>query len=361
VPLATVNLSPQSAGKLVALYVEQGDQVKAGQILARMDSSLLQAELTHSKAQLMEALASYEQIKTGNRVEEISRAQAEVAAAQVKADLSATRAQRYQYLYQEGGISQDQQEEAASQAESDRANLQVAQQSLQQITSGSRPEEIQQAAAKVASAEAMVEQTQAQLEETVIRAPFDGIITQKYATVGSIVTPTTSASSSASATSTSIVALATGLEARINVPEASIASLLFGQLVEIKTDAYSDQTFQGQVRLIAPEAVVESNVTSFQVRVELLSGQDKLRSGMNVDAAFLGDTLENAVMVPLVAITSQEDQMGVMLADAQGQPRFQPVTLGITQGNQAQILEGVQPGERVFIDSPAQLSTGLFP
>jgi len=70
-----------------------------------------------------------------------------------------------------------------------------------------------------------------------------------------------------------------------------------GQRVEIVADAYPDRTFEGRVRLIAPEAVVEQNVTSFQVRVQLVSGQSELRSGMN-DVTFIGETVPDALVVP---------------------------------------------------------------
>ncbi|MFM8006783.1 MAG: efflux RND transporter periplasmic adaptor subunit, partial [Dolichospermum sp.] len=102
----------------------------------------------------------------------------------------------------------------------------------------------------VASAEAQLKQQQVQLEDTIIRAPFSGIITQRYATVGAFVSPAVSASSNASATSTSIVALAKGLEVLVNVPEVDIPQIKQGQKVEITVDAYPDEIFDGKVRLI---------------------------------------------------------------------------------------------------------------
>jgi HlyD family secretion protein len=79
-----------------------------------------------------------------------------------------------------------------------------------------------------------------------------------------------------------------------------------GQSVEIVADAFPDKVFKGRVQRVAPEAVKEQNVTSFQVRVTLLTGQQELRSGMNVDLTFLGEQLSNALVVPTVAIVTQE-------------------------------------------------------
>jgi HlyD family secretion protein len=360
IPISTVNVSPKSSGQLAALYVDQGDQVKAGQIVARMDSETPKAELAQAKAQLAQAEAGYEKVRTGRRSEEIGRARAQVAAAQAQADLNRERAERYRSLARKGAISQDQLDEVLSGDRSAHASLQKAQQQLQELTQGSRSEDIQSAAAQVAEAQAQVDLAQTQMDDTVIRAPFDGIVTQKYATVGAIVTPTTSASTTASATSTSIVALVSELEIKVNVPETDIAQVKNGQRVEIVADAYPDRTFEGRVRLIAPEAVIEQNVTSFQVRVKLVSGQLQLRSGMNVDVTFIGEPVSNALVVPTVAIVTRQGKTGVLVADEQGKEQFRTVTVGFTQDGQTLVLKGLRQGERVFIDFPGGKAPSAF-
>jgi len=166
------------------------------------------------------------------------------------------------------------------------------------------------------------------------------------------VTPTTSASDATSATSTAIVAIASDLEVLAEVPEADIAKIRPGQAVEIVADAFPDQVFEGVVRLIAPEAIERQNVTLFQVRIELLTGQDVLLSNMNVTVAFIGNELSNALVVPTVAVVTQEGQSGVLVPGDRDRPRFRPVSLGSQAGNQIQILEGVEAGDRVFVDLP---------
>ncbi|HEY9647129.1 MAG TPA: hypothetical protein V6C88_12200, partial [Chroococcidiopsis sp.] len=94
------------------------------------------------------------------------------------------------------------------------------------------------------------------------------------------------------------------------------------------------------------------------VRIELLTGQNELRSGMNVDMTFLGDELPNAVVVPTVAIVTQNGESGVLVPDDRGNPIFQAVTLGNAVGNQTQVLEGVKPGDRVFVDIPENSEWG---
>jgi HlyD family secretion protein len=185
------------------------------------------------------------------------------------------------------------------------------------------------------------------------------MITQRYATVGGFVSPAVSASSSASATSTSIVALAKGLEVLANVPEVDISQIKQGQKVEITVDAYPDEIFQGQVRLIAPEAVVEQNVTSFQVRVTVNQGSEKLRSGMNVsEVTFLGNNIQNALLIPQELIVTRKGKTGVWLLGEKNQPEFNLVKIGANIDNEVQVLDGLKAGDRIFIDLPKTKEKG---
>lgn len=355
VPIRTVNLSPKAAGRLDQLFVEQGDRVAAGQIIARMDSMDLQARVDQARANLAEAKARQSQRVSGNRWQEIAQAQAQVEAAQARVTLTSSRVARNRSLAQEGAISRDRLDEVTADDTSARANLLEAKRRLSLLQAGSRSEELNQAQASVAAAEAQLKVAQVALNDSLIRAPFAGIITQRFATVGAFVTPTTSASSTASATSTSIVAIASGLEILAKVPEVDIGQIRPGQSVEIVADAFPSETFQGNVRLVSPEAIVEQSVTSFQVRVAIRSGLNQLRSGMNADLNFLGARLTNALVVPTVAVATEKGQTGVYVPGQDNKPEFRPIRLGASLQNKTQILSGLQPGDRVFVDFPDNL------
>lgn len=506
-PVQRVNLSPKGSGRIAELLVEQGDRVEAGQIVARMESRDVEAQLAQAKAReasaraqlakieagnrsediasararleqaeaslaqvqagsrveevagararLQQTQANLQQLRAGSRVEEVAGARARLAQAQARladaqtgsvkqeiaqaqtqidsskaqAELTAQRVQRNRPLVEEGALAKDKldelikenrtaqakliesqkrlqqlQESRESQIQQLQAAVQVEQQALKQLQNGtrseeiaraeaevaeaksnlaqvengnrpeeiakaeaavaeaksqlaaqengSRPEEIAQARAELAEAQAQVRFQEVQLEDTKVRAPFAGIITQRYAIQGAFVTPATSASEATSATSTSIVALAREVEVLAKVPEADISQIKPGQVVEIVADAYPDKVFQGRVKLIAPEAVKERDVTLFQVRVALDTGKDLLQSGMNVDLRFVGQKLSDALVVPTVAIVTNKGETGVLVPDEKQQPNFKPVTVGSTIGNKIQILEGVKAGDRVFTELP---------
>lgn len=352
VPFQTVNVSPKLSGRLQELYVEQGDRVAKGQILARMDDSNIQPQILQAKASLAIAQANLALQRNGSRSEDIAAATARVESAASKAALAKEKVSRNKDLESQGAITRDRLDELMADQTATAANLREQQRQLDLLNNGTRPEEIAQAEAQVQEAIAKIKIVEVQLEDTIIRAPFAGKITQKFTNVGSFVTPTTSASTTSSATSTSIVAVGNGLEILAKVPEVDIGQIRVGQAVEIVADAYPDKVFKGRVRLIAPEAIVEQNVTSFQVRIILETGKNELQSGMNTDLKLVGQSINNALVVPTVAIVTENNQTGLLLPDGNNKPQFRPVTLGITVNNRTQILKGVSSGESVFLNLP---------
>jgi HlyD family secretion protein len=401
-PIQSVNISPKNPGRLVRLLVDQGMPVKKGQPLAVMENLETQAQVYQAQANFKEALANLKeaQVRIPGEIERarirflksqaslkqaearipkgIDQEQAKLREADARFRLAEARVKRNAALLQEGAISQDTFDEALNDYRTAQANVFEALQRFEQSKGTSLPEitqlqatvaesqveyvqrkrtadaEIAQLKASAEAAQGEFERLKIQLNDTIIRAPFDGVITQKYATEGAFVTPETSASSTASATSASILALASGLEVIAKVPEVDVGQLQRGQPVRIVADAYPDRAFQGQVIKIAPEAVVDQNVTSFEVTVALAPGQKGLLSRMNVDVDFLGKQLSNALVVPTVAVVTQEGETGVMVPDEndQNKPKFKPVTIGLVLNDKTQILGGLNPGERVFIDLP---------
>jgi len=351
-PIETVNLSPKVAGQLAELFVAQGDRISKGQIIAKMDSRSIQTQIAQAQANLANAQANLEKLKIGSRLEEIAAAKARLESAKARANLSRTRLERNKDLANQGVITRDRLDELFADQKATTANVLEQQRQLEQLQNGTRPEDIAQAIAQVQEAKARLDAVKVQLDDTIIRSPFNGIITQKFSNVGAFVTPTTSASAVGSGSSTSIVSAASGLEILARVPEVDIAKIEIGQKVEIVADAFPDQTFTGEVRLIAPEAVIEQNVTSFQVRVRLTSGLQELKSGMNTNLIFVGSEINNALIVPTVAIATEKGQPGLYIPDQNQKPKFQPITIGTTIDNQTQILSGVNSGDLVFIKLP---------
>ncbi|NJM97450.1 MAG: efflux RND transporter periplasmic adaptor subunit [Phormidesmis sp. RL_2_1] len=365
-PIRTVNLSPKSAGTVKTLYVEQGDRVTQGQLIALMDSEQLDAQIIQNQASVAEAVAQLDDARNGASDTDIGQAEAAVEAARAqltdaraRLTLTADELSRNQSLYDQGAISRRDLDRALNDSRSAQAGvtqalarLDEANQRLLDQQDGNDAETIAQAQARLIRAQGQLQAVQAQLNDTQIRAPFDGIVTQRFADEGAFVTPTATASDVTSATSTAIVAIASGLEVVAEVTEADISRIAVGQSVEIQADAFPEQTFKGRVRLVAPEAIEQANVTVFQVRIQLLTGLDQLRSNMNTNVVFVGEQLNEALVIPAVSIITQSGETGVLVPTESGQPEFKPVTLGSPDGDHIQVLDGLQAGERIFIDLP---------
>ena len=295
-----VNVSPKRAGLVKELFVDEGDVVEKGQVLARMDAGDFQ-----------------------DRIDELTALER-----QANADYEAKRADyiRHRQLLDIGAIS-------ASDLDGFRAAFISSKEALN-------------------AARERIEQRQVEGSEKLIRAPFSGVITERFAEPGSFVTPTTAASTSAGATSSTLVELSEGLEVAAKVPESDIGRIRVGQNANVRVDSFPDQLFPARVRDIAPRALKTDNVISFEVELTLIDPPPTLRIGMTADVNFQTGRTAASTLVPTVAIVTEKGQSGVLLVGKDEEPTFQPVQLGASSGDRSAILSGVKPGTRVFIDQP---------
>ena len=295
-----VNVSPKRQGVLAQVFVDEGDQVRQGQVLARMDPGDL-----------------------GDRSQEL---QANLRAAEATLQRSRSEWQRRRQLFRSGAISSDDFNRAYATYRVDQA--------------------------AVVAARERFEQRGVEQGDLLVRAPFAGQISQRYADRGAFVTPTTTASSSLGATSSSIVEVARGLEAVAKVPESDVGRLRIGQSASVQVDAFPDKRFAARIRQIAPRAIKTNNVNSFEVKLSFVEPVPQLRIGMTAEIAFEIGMVPPQTLVPTVAVVTEDGRPGVLLVGQGNQPKFQPVELGMSSGRSTQILSGLAPGTRVFIDLP---------
>lgn len=354
-PERVINLSPKTAGILTKLLVKEGDFVSQGQLIAYMDDSNLLGQLTQAQGQLAAATANLQKLLAGNRTEDIAQARARLNSVQANLRQAKDDLRRNQELVEAGAISRQTYNKASTIYDTAQAQVMEAQQALALSQAGARQEDIATARAQVKSAKGTLQTIQAQIKDTVIRAPFNGVVTRKYADPGAFVTPMTAGSSVSSATSSSILSLSSTNRVVTNVSEKSISQIRVGQQVVIKADAYAGKTFQGRVTQIATQATVTQNVTSFEVKVALLSDSQKLlRSGMNVSVEFKVGQLQNAITVPTVAVTRQQNVTGIFVANPNQQPIFTPITTGATVNNRTEVKTGLNGTEKVLISFPPE-------
>ncbi len=353
-PEKSINVSPKSSGRLKSLLVKEGENVRTGQILAYMDESNTLGQITQADGNLAAAQANLDLLMAGNRPQDISQAQANLTNAQATLEQSEIVYRQNQQLYQQGAIASRELDAARTTMDANRARVTQAREALSLQQAGSRPQEVDRAEAQVIAASGSLQTAESQLEDTIIRAPFDGVVVRKYADPGAFVTPTTSGSAVSSATASSILALASNNQVVANVAEANIAQIKIGQKVTFQVDAYPNQKFKGRVVSISPQAIVNQNVTSFEVKAEITS-EDKqiLRSGMNASLEFRAGELKDVLVVPTVAIVREKGLTGVYVKTDQSEtPVFTPIETGLTVDDKTEVKSGLTGNEKIFVSFP---------
>ncbi len=354
-PELSVNVSPKTSGKLKELLVKEGDRVEKGQILAYMDDSNLQGQRLQAEGQLAQAEATLQKAIAGNRTQDIAQAQAQLTSDKATLRQAELVFQQNEKLYQAGALNQRDLNDSRAKRDSALASVVKSQQALGLQRAGSRPEEIAIAQAQVTSAQGTLQTIQTQIEDTVIRAPFSGVVNKKFADPGAFVTPTTSGSAVTSATSSSILALASNNQIVANVAESNIAQIKLGMPIQFTADAFPDKSFAGKVVQIATQSSTVQNVTSFEVKSSISDPQRLLRAGMSVSVDFKVGTLNNVLVIPTVAIVRQDNSSGVLVMTGEKGDRrseFRPITTGVNVNDKTVVQSGLKEGDRVMLSFP---------
>jgi RND family efflux transporter MFP subunit len=315
-------VSSKITGKVTEVLVEEGMSVKEGQILARLDDTNVKASLHLARAQWESAQSALEETRV-----RLKEAEQEL---QRQTDLARGK--------------------VATQADYDHASAAA-------LAYKARLEQ-QQADATVA--ERTVAIWQQQLEDTIIRAPFAGIVTSKNAQPGEMISPM----SSGGFTRTGICTIVDmeSLEIEIDVNESYINRVQPGQPVAATLDAYADWKIPCKVIAIIPTA--DRDKSTVKVRVAFDKLDPRILPEMAVKVAFreaagAAPAAARPVLVPKAAIR-QQDGRDVVLVVQGGRAERRAVTVTSTSANETEISAGLAAGERVVVEGPSDLTDGTI-
>ena len=184
-----------------------------------------------------------------------------------------------------------------------------------------------------------------------IKSPFAGTITSKYAEIGSYVAPIANISSNTSAKNF-IFELSNGIEIIAKVPESDIGRIKIGQEASVRIESFPSKKYQAKIIKIAPRAVKDNNVTSFEVTLRFKEISNNIKIGMTADLEFkVKDDIEK-ILVPTVSIVTEKGKKGILKLDKNNFPKFEEVEFGISSGSKTSVINGLIPGEKIFIDIP---------
>ena len=252
----------QVPGRIDSIAVREGDRVTAGQLLARLDVTELQARRAQAAAQLDGARALLSELQTGSRPEDIAQARSAAGAAADRLSDAQRDLTRTRQLFEGGAVSQELLDKAQTAFDLARAQRDQLAQAQRLVETGPRPERIAAQRASVAQAEASVRQLDATLANAQVRAPFDGVVSVKDREQGEVVGAGTP------------VLTVTNLGdrwVRIYVREDRLGAVHLGQRATITADTYSGKRYAGEVSYVASEAeFTPRTIQTSEERVKLV-------------------------------------------------------------------------------------------
>lgn len=256
------DLGFQAPGRVSQVSVREGDRVERGDTLARLDTREAQAAVSAARAQLAAAEARLEELRAGARPQEVATAEAAAHSAEQRAREAAREVERARTLQEGGAISRQALERAETAAQIADAALAQAREQLALVREGPRTEAIRAQAAQVEQARANLELAEAALANSVVTAPFDGVITVRHREPGEAVTP-----------GAPVLTLLDREDrwVRIYVREDVIGRVHIGMAAEVTSDTYPERTFAGEVVFIGSEAeFTPRNVQTAEERTRLV-------------------------------------------------------------------------------------------
>lgn len=280
-----VRLAAKTPGRLLDAPFEEGEPVRAGEVVARVETVDLEHQLERARAETDAADAQLDLLLEGTRAEDLRRA--EEAVAQARAELDAARRDlaRFEGLAERGTATEKARDDARTREEIAGRALAAATAELDKLVAGPRRQEIESARARRAAARAAVASVEQQIRDAVVAAPRDGVITTRIAEPGEVLG------------TGSPVAILTVIDApwlTVWVDEPHLAAVRIGDPVEVRVDG-DERRFEGRVKFVADTAeFTPKNVQTpderaklvFRVKVALDNAEGVFKPGMPADAYF---------------------------------------------------------------------------
>jgi len=347
-----VELSFQVPGVLINLPVKEGQKVAKGEILAQLRPDEFEARLETAQGQLDQAKATLAALRLGERPEEQLRREAAERAAAAKVANAKTEFERYARLLRTSAVSQSDYELAQTNYRVAQEEHQAALQLLQKGTAA-RKEDIDAQEAVVRGLEGRLADAKLQLADSTLRAPYNGVIAQRFVEEGQSI-----------AVNKPVVRLqSTGaIDIVVDVPEAAMASgVRSPNIVSIAAEISGAPGRQYAVGIKEIAQVADPITQTFPVRFEMPSPRDAtVLPGMTATVTVSYRRSRNRILVPISAVCKRDTgEQVVWVLGPDGIVRARPVTMGVARDGDVEILQGLNPGDRIVVAGATVLRDGM--
>jgi HlyD family secretion protein len=323
-PLTKVEIKSKASGIVERLYVDYGDTVKEGEVLAELDREQLEARVREARANLLAAEAAWERNKIAAEGPDLPFLQSAL--------------ERARKLYADGLIAPSLLEDA-DKAYQMALNAQTAAKSQARVSK-----------AEVEKAKAALERYESDLRYATITSPMDGLALSRDVEVGDAVSSILVLGSQA----TLVMTLGDVSEVYVlgKVDEADIGKVYMGQRARIVVESFKDKSFDGKVTKISPLGKEKDNVTTFEVRVSIRNPGGELKTNMTANAEIILEEKKGILIVSESAVLYDKDRkpsLEVPDPKAEGGKRKVAVKLGISNGVKTELVEGLREGDKVVL------------
>ena len=337
-PLGQSGVMPNISKPVVKFYVNRGDHVKEGQLVATLESRDLKAAVANAQAQVNQASLNVHSTELATVPESVVKAQADVEADKETLAAAKKLFDSQQKLFEQGALAGRRVDEARVALVAAKTSLDGASEHLLALTSVSKGDQIATAKAQLQSAQAQLAAAEAQLSYSEIHSPRSGVVSDRPLYEGEMAVP---------GTPMLTVMDISKVVARVNIPQNQAGGVKVGQSAEVAPADGGDQ-MEGKVTVVSPATDPAS--TTAQIWVECQNAGEKLKPGASVHVKIITELVKNATTVPASAILpGEEGGTAVLVIDSDSVAHRHVVQLGIREGDKVQILNGARPGDEVVV------------
>src|SRR3954466_4840971 len=336
-PRQQAAIVPKISAPVQKFLVKRGSAVRQGQLLAVLENRDLSAAAQDTRGAYDQAQASYETTTGASLPEEIQKAEADAQQAQQALDAQEKVFQSRQQLFEQGALPRKELDQSRVDFTQAKNQYAIAKQHLDALMAIGKAQELKAAAGQLESAKGKYLGAAAQLSYSEIRSPINGVITERPLYPGEM---------AAAGTPVLTVMDVSSVIAKAHIPQGDAAALHVGDQGSMTVPGL-DHPVQGKVTVVSP--ALDPNSTTVEVWFEAKNPKHELKPGTSVQLSLTAQTVKNALVIPGNSVlTAADGATTVMVAGSDGRAHQKAVKLGIRNGDDVQVIEGLSEGDKVI-------------
>jgi len=327
---------PKISAPVERFLVRRGSAVHQGELLAVLENRDLAAAAQDNKGAYDQAQAVYETTTAASLPEEIQKAEAEAQQAKQALDAQEKIYQSRQQLFEQGALPRKELDQSTVDVTQARNQYAIAKKHLDSLMAIGKQQAMKAAAGQLESAKGKYLGAEAQLSYSEIRSPIDGVVTDRPLYPGEM---------AAAGTSLLTVMDISSVIAKAHIAQADAALLKVGDAGTMTVPGLEDPII-GTLTVVSP--ALDPNSTTVEIWLEAKNPKHELKPGSSVQLSLTAETIKDALVVPAAAVISTPDGTpAVMIAGVDGRAHLKPVKIGVRQGDDIQIVEGLATIDKV--------------